>query len=62
MEAVANGREILVFLTELMRGEIEPGRERLRAAELLGKRFNLFEEEDKENGGVVFIEGGNELK
>ncbi len=62
MEKIASPDEILAFLTCLLRGEIEPGRERLRAAELLGKRFGLFDFENGGDGGVVFIQGEGELR
>jgi len=39
---VADGEEILRFLTAVLRGEVGSEKDRLRAAELLGKRQGLF--------------------
>ena len=39
---VADSREILRFLTAVLRGEVGSEKERMRAAELLGKRQGLF--------------------
>ncbi len=39
---VANSQEILQFLTAVLRGEVGSEKERMRAAELLGKRQGLF--------------------
>ena len=39
---VANSEEILRFLTSVLRGEAGSEKDRLRAAELLGKRQGLF--------------------
>ncbi len=39
---VADSEEILRFLTAVLRGEVGSEKERLRAAELLGKRQGLF--------------------
>ena len=55
--------EILEMLTKFLRGEVDGGgaRERLRAAELLGKRFGLFETAETEEAIPVVIEGGDML-
>ena len=55
--------EVLEILSAFMRGEIEGAgpRERLRAAELLGKRFGLFGGETDGGDAPVVIEGGNLL-
>ncbi|MDR0293087.1 MAG: hypothetical protein LBH95_02910 [Oscillospiraceae bacterium] len=54
----ADEKEILRLLSAFLRGEIEGAgpRERLRAAELLGKRLGLFEIRT-DDGGPVVIEG-----
>lgn len=39
---VADSQEILRFLTAVLRGELGSEKERMRAAELLGKRQGLF--------------------
>ena len=39
---VADSKEILRFLTAVLRGEVGSEKERMRAAELLGKRQGLF--------------------
>lgn len=52
--AVAEKEEILGFLTEMMREDDDP-RMRMKAAELLGKRANLFEKEAKQEKGSRII-------
>ena len=42
--AIAQPPEVLQYLTQLLRGETGGERERLKAAELLGKRHGLFSE------------------
>lgn len=60
---VADANEVLKLLTEFMRGGVEGAgvRERLRAAELLGKRLGLFEPELEEGNIPVVIEGSDRL-
>ncbi|MBE6764019.1 MAG: terminase small subunit [Ruminococcaceae bacterium] len=41
-QSVASSQEILQFLTAVLRGEVGSEKERMRAAELLGKRQGLF--------------------
>jgi hypothetical protein len=64
MEKVAGSSEILEILTAFMRGKIEGAtpRERLRAAELLGKRQGLFDSGGDPGGGPVVIMGCGELE
>jgi hypothetical protein len=59
MKPVASTQEILETLTTILRGDPEDVsmRERMRAAELLGKRFGLFDGETEELSGPVIIEG-----
>lgn len=59
---IATAEEVLEFLSGTMRNEEIGRKERLKAAELLGKRYALFEDrrdkdETEENGGktVEFI-------
>ncbi len=52
---VADASEILRYLTTVLRGEHSSDRERLRAAELLGKRHGLFQEETDERTAAVII-------
>lgn len=52
--AVAEKEEILGFLTEMMREDDDP-RMRMKAAELLGKRANLFEKEKQQEKGAHII-------
>ncbi len=52
---VADASEILEYLTTVLRGEHGSDRERLRAAELLGKRHGLFREETDERAAAVII-------
>ena len=55
--AVATAEEILIALTQILRGEVEakPG-EMLRAAELLGKRYGLFVEQAGMGGTAVIVD------
>ena len=59
MEArdVATAEEILLALTQILRGEVEarPG-EVLRAAELLGKRYGLFAEPAETGAAAVIVD------
>lgn len=61
---IANGEEILEFLTQLLRGDITDAKtaEKLKAAELLGRRSMLFSEgkalEGKER---IFFRGEQDL-
>lgn len=52
----ATAAEVMEFLTEVMRNENEGSVSRLKAAELLGKRFGLFTEKVNVSGaGIVQI-------
>ena len=52
----ATAAEVMEFLTEVMRDENEGSGSRLKAAELLGKRFGLFTDKVAVSGsGVVQI-------
>lgn len=53
-ERIASQNEVLEFLTQTMRGEVKdqlgletPVKERVRSAELLGKRYEIFTEKVK---------------
>ena len=53
-ERIASQDEVLEFLTQTMRGEVKdqlgletPVKERVRSAELLGKRYEIFTEKVK---------------
>lgn len=52
---VADASEVLCYLTQVLRGDHGGDRERLRAAELLGKRHGLFHEENDEATAAVII-------
>lgn len=52
---VADATEVLQFLTSVLRGENGSDRERLRAAELLGKRHGLFNEKLTADTAAVII-------
>lgn len=55
-ERTATAAEVMEFLTGVMRSEDEGSVARLKAAELLGKRFGLFTEKVNVSGsGVVQI-------
>ncbi len=58
-ERVASQDEVLKFLTDVMRGNVKdqlgletPVKDRNKAAELLGKRYKLFEDNLNINGNV----------
>lgn len=67
---VADADEVLKFFTSTMRGEVkdqfglDPAlSDRIRAAELLGKRYRLFADKVSVEGVVpVVISGGDELE
>ncbi len=52
---IAGEEEVLEYLTQVLRGEHGSDRERLRAAELLGKRHGLFHEKNETDGMSVTI-------
>lgn len=52
---VADAGEVLQYLTLVLRGEHGGDRERLRAAELLGKRHGLFSDKPTADGAAVTI-------
>ena len=67
-ESGDRAEEIIAFLTAVMRGEIEElrssAKDRMRAAELLGKRYGVFDDKG-ENGKeplTVIISGEGDLK
>lgn len=69
--SIATKREVLQFVTSIMRGETEEGSgasppkpaERCRAAELLGKQYGLFDrKEEVQPKGDVAAEIRLELK
>ena len=61
-EEIANDTDILQFLTSVMKGddykEKNDGvmKDRMRAAELLGKRQNVFEQTDSKNDVVIIVD------
>jgi hypothetical protein len=59
VEPISNAQEVLIVLTAILRGEAEGAgvRERLRAAELLGKRLGLFDSVQDGGDAPVIIEG-----
>ncbi|MCM1299763.1 MAG: terminase small subunit [Firmicutes bacterium] len=58
---IASPEEVLSFLTEIMEGE-EALKDRLRAAELLGKRYGLFKDSaDEEENRCLVIVGEDKL-
>ena len=80
-EKIADQKEILQYLTSILRGEeteqtlrgvgegaqtisnIEVGaKDRIKAAELLGKRHAMWTEKLDVSGGVVFISGDDDLE
>ena len=53
---VADGAEILEFLTGVMRGEGDGSAQTMKAAELLGKRMGLFTERTEPPPAPVIID------
>ena len=53
---VADGEEILEFLTGVMRGEGDSSAQTMKAAELLGKRMGLFAERVEPPPAPVIID------
>ena len=58
--------EIIDFLTAVMRGEVEElkasAKDRMHAAELLGKWYGVFDDKDRGGQTTVVISGEGELK
>ncbi len=52
---IADATEVLQYLTAVLRGEHGSDRERLRAAELLGKRHGLFSDKLSDHAAAVII-------
>lgn len=52
---VADPTEILQYLTAVLRGENGGERERMKAAELLGKRHGLFSDKQSVDAATVII-------
>lgn len=67
---IAKGEEVLQYLTKVMRGEEKDQfgldaslQDRTKAAELLGKRYRLFNEKiEADINATVIFEGENELE
>ena len=58
--------EIIDFLTAVMRGEVEElkasAKDRMHAAELLGKWYGVFDDKERTEQMTVVISGERELK
>lgn len=62
-ELIADADEVLRFLTFVLRDTGEETKERLKAAELMGKRHSLFTDKTDIIGGVtVVITGADQLE
>lgn len=62
-ERIATGDEVLQYLTAAMRSDEVGPRDRIKAAELLGKRYRLFVDRvEAEVQAVVEFIGENELE
>lgn len=48
-ERIADAKEVLEYLSETMRDKDETRRERTKAAELLGKRYGIWQEQSASN-------------
>lgn len=61
-EEIANDTDILQFLTSVMKGDAYKEKndgvmkDRMRAAELLGKRQSVFEQTDSKNDVVIIVD------
>ena len=53
---IADGQEILEFLTGVMRGDGDSSAQTMKAAELLGKRMGLFAEKTDPPPAPVIID------
>ena len=56
----ATATEVMEFLTEIMRDEGEGSVSRLKAAELLGKRFGLFTDKLNVEGNIPVVIAGDD--
>ena len=56
----ATAAEVMEFLTEIMRDENEGSVSRLKAAELLGKRFGLFTDKLNVEGNIPVVIAGDD--
>jgi len=56
----ATAAEVMEFLTEVMRNEDEGSVSRLKAAELLGKRFGLFTDKLNVEGNIPVVIAGDD--
>ena len=56
-DEIANGSEVLAFVTKVLRGELEEARmgERLKAADMLGRRYRLFDDGSGEGPAAVTL-------
>ena len=65
-EKTAAAREVVGFLTAVMRGEVEElkssAKDRLHAAELLGKRYGILDDNDGGDRATIVFMGEEELK
>ena len=59
-ERTADATEVMEFLTEVMRDEGEGSVSRLKAAELLGKRFGLFTDKLNVEGNIPVVIAGDD--
>ena len=59
-ERTADAAEVMEFLTEIMRDEGEGSVPRLKAAELLGKRFGLFTDKLNVEGNIPVVIAGDD--
>lgn len=64
-DKTAATQEVVGFLTAVMRGEIDElkssAKDRLHAAELLGKRYGIFDDKDGGDRATVVFSGEGEL-
>ncbi len=62
-ENIADAQEVMSYITSVMRNKHEETKNRIKAAELMGKRYGLFRDNISVTGAIpVVIDGGDELE
>lgn len=60
---IADAQEVMSYITSVMRAKHEETRNRIKAAELMGKRYGLFRDNISVTGAIpVVIDGGDDLE
>lgn len=62
-DTIADAQEVMSYITSVMRNKHEETKNRIKAAELMGKRYGLFRDNISVTGAIpVVIDGGDELE